>query len=71
MRTLNVLLVGGSLLTAQTLSNWGEVVRSTPGTLVSVIGSVTNQRGGIWYHSGVLCLTDTLENSAGNEMFFS
>ncbi|GIV25336.1 MAG: hypothetical protein KatS3mg026_1028 [Bacteroidia bacterium] len=51
---------------AQTLSNWGEVVRVLPGTTVSVIGSATNRQGGLWYHSGALYITDTLDNRAGN-----
>ncbi|RMF51372.1 MAG: gliding motility-associated C-terminal domain-containing protein [Bacteroidetes bacterium] len=54
---------------AQTLSNWGEVVRVLPATTVSVFGSVTNRQGGLWYHSGALYITDTLDNQAGNEMF--
>lgn len=57
------------LALAQTLSNWGEVVRVLPGTTVSVIGSATNRQGGLWYHSGALYITDTLDNRAGNEMF--
>lgn len=56
---------------AQVLSNWGEVIRTTPGTIVSVIGSATNQQGGVWYHSGALYVTDTLDNRAGNEMFLA
>lgn len=61
--------LGVALGVAQTLSNWGEVIRSTPGTLISVIGSVTNRQGGLWYHSGALYITDTTDNRAGNEMF--
>ncbi|MCX7607460.1 MAG: gliding motility-associated C-terminal domain-containing protein [Bacteroidia bacterium] len=57
------------LAIAQTLSNWGEQIRSTPGTLISVIGSVSNRQGGTWFHSGALYITDTIENYAGNEMF--
>ncbi|MEN3040043.1 MAG: gliding motility-associated C-terminal domain-containing protein [Bacteroidia bacterium] len=59
----------GSVGLAQTLSNWGESIRVTPGTLVSVVGSVTNRQGGKWYHSGALYITDTIDNQAGNEMF--
>ncbi len=58
-----------SLLWAQTLSNWGEVIRTTPGTIVSVIGSTTNRASGLWYHSGALYVTDTMDNRAGNEHF--
>lgn len=54
---------------AQTLSNWGEVIRVTPGTVVSVIGSTTNRQGGQWYQSGALFITDTIDNRAGNVMF--
>ncbi|MCX7652822.1 MAG: gliding motility-associated C-terminal domain-containing protein [Bacteroidia bacterium] len=54
---------------AQTLSNWGEVIRVEPGTTFSVIGSVTNRQGGAWYHSGALFITDTVDNRAGNVMF--
>lgn len=54
---------------AQTLSNWGEVIRVQPGTIVSVIGSTTNRQGGRWYNSGALFITDTIDNRAGNEMF--
>jgi len=51
------------------LSNWGEVLRVTPGTLVSVQGSMTNRQNGLWYHSGALYVTDTIDNQAGNEHF--
>ncbi len=51
------------------LSNWGEIIRTMPGTLVSVRGSMTNRQGGLWYHSGVLYVTDTLDNQSGNEHF--
>ncbi|MEN2992693.1 MAG: gliding motility-associated C-terminal domain-containing protein [Bacteroidia bacterium] len=64
-----VLGLGGVWAMAQTLSNWGERIRTMPGTLVSVVGSVTNRQGGSWYHSGALYVTDTLDNRAGNEMF--
>ncbi|MDW8057094.1 MAG: gliding motility-associated C-terminal domain-containing protein [Bacteroidia bacterium] len=56
---------------AQTLSNWGEVIRVEPTTIVSVIGSVTNRNGGRWYQSGAVFITDTLDNQAGNEMFLA
>lgn len=61
--------LAGGLLWAQTLSNWGELIRTTPGTIVSVIGSTTNRAGGLWYHSGALYVTDTMDNQAGNEHF--
>ncbi len=51
------------------LSNWGEIIRTTPGTLVSVWGSMTNRQGGLWYHSGALYVTDTIDNQSGNEHF--
>jgi hypothetical protein len=58
----------GLVLYAQrpALSNWGEVIRTTPGTIVSVQGSMTNRQGGLWYHSGALYVTDTIDNQAGN-----
>jgi len=61
----------GLVLYAQrpALSNWGEVIRTTPGTIVSVQGSMTNRQGGLWYHSGALYVTDTIDNQAGNEHF--
>ncbi len=52
-----------------TLSNWGEIIRTTSGTVVSVQGSMTNRLGGIWYHSGTLYVTDTIDNQSGNEHF--
>ncbi|MCX8112007.1 MAG: gliding motility-associated C-terminal domain-containing protein [Bacteroidia bacterium] len=61
------LLVGLSF--SQTLSNWGEVIRVEPGTILSVVGSVTNRQGGRWYQSGAFFITDTLDNQAGNVMF--
>ncbi|MCS6789464.1 MAG: gliding motility-associated C-terminal domain-containing protein [Bacteroidia bacterium] len=71
MHYLRVVLGLFGLAYVQTLSNWGEVVRVLPGTTVSVIGNVHNLRGGRWYNSGTLYITDTLENSAGNVMFLA
>lgn len=68
VRIAALLLLG--LAGSQTLSNWGETIRVLPGTLVSVIGSATNRQGGAWYQSGALYVTDTLDNQAGNVMFF-
>jgi gliding motility-associated-like protein len=32
---------------------------------------MTNRQGGLWYHSGALFITDTLDNQSGNELFRS